>query len=666
MRLVKARVQNYRSIVDTGIFELESLKTILVGPNEAGKTVTLQALQQLNPPKDVPAINPLRDFPRAKYNDIQTGKIKPEDIEVVRGWFTLEEKDKLDIPENFHNCTYILFKMLDGERCHILVDCPDKLKYEDIKNDLLRLFSHLDNNSTDDSKPSDKLKNLVSVVSDKSIIPVKIINEINQLIDNNITLLDEDNVKENERLVKLRKLFETRLDYDKVLKILWDKIPTFILFSNYFKVKPSIHLKHLAQRQSSGMLDDEWYDYGNLCLLKLLGYTAQQLSDLADIPEPSQDDRDGLEKYKSVLDERHYSLNAGSVKLSNEIKKIWNPNPTRPEADTLRLVPDRQYLKVVVVDELGVEVELDQRSEGFQWLVSFFVVFFAESQGEYENSILLLDEPGLSLHALKQTEFRNTLSRLSELNQTIYTTHSPFLVGPNELDLVRVVEMKSRQEGTKIHTTLSSSDPAGLLPLQEALGYSLAQSLFSQQQNLVLEGITDYWYIESMSQLLKSTGEDGLNDKIALVFADSASKLVYYATILHAQKLKVAALLDSDSAGDSAASQDSLVHTLGNQKILRTKDFYPDISNCEIEDLLRTTLISIAKNDLGWDIESFALASPTKPVIDIFKSKIQDFSKYKLAKAFIKWSRDNEVSSLQNEEIERFKKLFEKVNKVLK
>ncbi|MBF4323633.1 hypothetical protein EAY22_25985, partial [Vibrio anguillarum] len=43
MRLVKARVQNYRSIIDTGEFEVEKLKTILVGPNEAGKTVLLQA-----------------------------------------------------------------------------------------------------------------------------------------------------------------------------------------------------------------------------------------------------------------------------------------------------------------------------------------------------------------------------------------------------------------------------------------------------------------------------------------------------------------------------------------------------------------------------------------------------------------------------------------------
>ena len=59
MRLTKARVQNYRSIVDSGEFEIEKLKTILVGPNEAGKTVLLKALQQLNKPEDIEGFDAL-------------------------------------------------------------------------------------------------------------------------------------------------------------------------------------------------------------------------------------------------------------------------------------------------------------------------------------------------------------------------------------------------------------------------------------------------------------------------------------------------------------------------------------------------------------------------------------------------------------------------------
>lgn len=51
MLLKTVRVQNYRSIRDTGVFEIEDAKTILVGPNEAGKTAILQALQQINAPE---------------------------------------------------------------------------------------------------------------------------------------------------------------------------------------------------------------------------------------------------------------------------------------------------------------------------------------------------------------------------------------------------------------------------------------------------------------------------------------------------------------------------------------------------------------------------------------------------------------------------------------
>ena len=49
MRLVKARVQNYRSIVDTGEFEIDQIKTVMVGINEAGKSAILKALHSINP-----------------------------------------------------------------------------------------------------------------------------------------------------------------------------------------------------------------------------------------------------------------------------------------------------------------------------------------------------------------------------------------------------------------------------------------------------------------------------------------------------------------------------------------------------------------------------------------------------------------------------------------
>jgi predicted ATP-dependent endonuclease of OLD family len=352
--------------------------------------------------------------------------------------------------------------------------------------------------------------------------------------------------------------------------------------------------------------------------------------------------------------------------LTDELRSVWKPDAKRTEAERLRIVADGQYLKVVVEDDLGVEIELDQRSEGFQWLVSFFVVFFAESADKHRNAILLLDEPGMSLHGLKQQEFRSTISRLAEANQLIYTTHSPFLVGPDELHLVRVVEMTDRTQGTKVRTNTTAEDPAALLPLQESLGYDLAQALFSQNRNLLLESLTDFWYIESVSQMLRDAGIVDLNQRIELLPTNGAAKVAYFATILHAKKLKVAALLDSDAESDRAMNQDELVLALGQKAILRTKDAGNGMRTPRVEDLLRDTLVRVGKNRLGWDVAGAASKQHDCSIVDLFTNEVSDFSRYKLAKAFVRWTRDHNASDLSEDERAAWKRLIDKINVTLK
>ncbi|WP_420229857.1 ATP-dependent nuclease [Psychrobacter sp. ER1] len=644
----------------------------MVGPNEAGKTVVLKALQQLNKPKDVDGFEALRDYPRSKYNDITSGRVLIEDVTVVTGWFRLDEDDKEAIPAEFHDCIYEVNKSIDNQVYHSLENAPPKIYYKDIRNDLSRLIAHLDKQyaieypNKETEKPSGNLNTIIKNWSDNTVISADKAGELKGFLENNFALIDEDNNKEEQRFENLKDLIQLNEQRDSVLETLDERKPVFILFNNYFKVKPSVHLAHLVQRTENNLLDDAYYDYGNLCLLKLLGFTARELSELGNTQSPKINDTVALKAYKDKLDSRSYQLNAASVQLTDEIRKVWMPNPERPEADKLKVTADGQYLKVVVEDDIGVDIELDQRSEGFQWLVSFFVVFFAEAMDKHKNAILLLDEPGMSLHGLKQRDFRETITRLAEKNQTIYTTHSPFLVGPDELDIVKVVEMKNRRDGTKIHTTISSSDPAGLLPLQEALGYDLAQSLFTQKKNLILEGITDYWYIEATAALLRKDNVVNLDNKIALVFANTAGKVVYYATILHAQKLKIAALLDSDSAGDQAAQQENLIHTLGNKNIFRTKDYCKNVSKPEIEDLLRETLINIVESEYSINCKEIADSQPSRSIVNIFSKEVPNFSKYDLAKAFIRWSRDNDSSKLSTDEVEGWKSLIDDVNKALK
>jgi hypothetical protein len=674
MLLKKARVRQYRSIRDTGLFDIEDAKTILIGPNEAGKTAVLEALHKINPPGALRNFDALRDYPRSEFNDIITGKVRLEDTTLVEAHFALGREDKEAIPMEFRDCGYVYGRRPDNSAWHALNGGPPLPQYGDFKKDLARLCGHIDSRAQSDSKgspaspiPSALLAAFTKDWADSDELTGNRATQLKAWLEKIFPKIEEGNEIEEKRYDHLIAAVDIDERRNTALRILHQRRPVFVRFRDYFRVRPLIHLEHLAQRLEKNLVDDEYYDYGNQCLLRLLGFSARELSNLGKAAEPEPGDIEALQKYRDQLDRRSYQLNAASVRLTEELRRAWVPDLKRGEADRLRIVADGQYLKVVVEDDLGVEIELDQRSEGFQWLVSFFVVFFAEAADRHKNAVLLLDEPGLSLHGLKQRDFRETISRLAESNQTLYTTHSPFLVGPDELNLVRVVEMTDRKIGTKVYTNITAQDPAALLPLQEALGYDLAQSLFTQQRNLILESLTDYWYVDAVAQLLRDTNVIDLNEKIALVPASSAGKVVYWATILHAHKLKVAALLDSDAAGDQAPNQDRLVHLLGNKAVVRTKDAYSGpVDKPTIEDLLRKTLIHVAKDNLGWDVTEAAKTQADRSIVDVFAGEISDFSKYRLAKAFMRWTRDHRASDLSDNERSQWKKLIGTINWTLK
>lgn len=391
-------------------------KTILVGPNEAGKSALLQALQQLNAPDDVKPLSALRDYPRSSLIDVTSGKINPTNVPVVTGWFKPDDEVRAHLPASYQgqDILYECVTYLDGSKTHSIVNGPKRVRFSDIEDDLLRLIHFLDKDSATDEKPSAAISSAVSGLIGYSTVTSDTAEKTLSALKAIMPLIPEDNGAEIARYSKLRNKLETASEYDFALEVFDENLPVIVLFNNYFRVRPIIHLGKLAQRVASKSLDDEQYDYGNLCLLKLLGLDAKTLSEMGKSGVDNNGHFVDLTSIRDKLDERQYQLNAASIRLTDYIREAWKPNAQRAEADVLRITSDGQYLKVVVVDELGVEVELDQRSEGFQWLVSFFIVFFAEAEGKHENAILLLDEPGVQLHGLKQREFRDTLSKLSE------------------------------------------------------------------------------------------------------------------------------------------------------------------------------------------------------------------------------------------------------------
>ena len=163
MRIKKIHVQNYRSIVDGEEFEIDKNKTILVGPNEAGKTALLQAIQHLNPPSGVKPLSALRDYPRSRYSKITTGEVDPAKTKVVEAEFELDDDDRALLPDNLKDASYVLWRNLDNSTGNRLLGVPDRAKYSDIEKDLLRLAAHVDGQFSPaegaaESKPSDKLK----------------------------------------------------------------------------------------------------------------------------------------------------------------------------------------------------------------------------------------------------------------------------------------------------------------------------------------------------------------------------------------------------------------------------------------------------------------------------------------------------------------------------
>jgi len=477
--------------------------------------------------------------------------------------------------------------------------------------------------------------------------------------------LDADEPAIGAALTAVRRAARRDAQTDEAFEAIEGHIPFFVYFSQYVKVQPRIHLGRLAAQEAAGDVDEE-YDFGNLCLLRYLGLSAFELAELGrgipdvrnengEIVPPSQEE---VAEYQARLDRRGYKLNTAANTLTKAINAVWG------EEREVDILPDGQYLKVVVRNEDGARVELDQGSEGFRWLVSFHVVFEAQARSDEANAVLLLDEPGVSLHALKQEAFRATITKLAARNQTLFTTHSPFMVGSDEMHRVRIVELPNRAAGTVVHQDFAVDDPRSLFLLQSHFGYALGQALFEQERNLVVESITDYWYLLTLSDAAREAGEPSLDDDLSIVPAGDAGKIVYHASVLHSRDWRVAALFDSDAAGRAAAEDEAFVHLMKKERIYYVGDFYDGIvEQPELEDLLRTTLLRVASDELGIDASERAVAQPRRSVCDLLGDGVgRSFSKYRLAKAFLRWMRYHSFADLSAQERYVLLELFAAVN----
>src|SRR5258706_6942234 len=86
MKLIKARVTNYRSVEDSGDIIIDQL-VCLVGKNEAGKTAILQAIAGLNPHPSTPiTFDKETDYPRRYPTEYSQRHPKKEAVVITTHW----------------------------------------------------------------------------------------------------------------------------------------------------------------------------------------------------------------------------------------------------------------------------------------------------------------------------------------------------------------------------------------------------------------------------------------------------------------------------------------------------------------------------------------------------------------------------------------------------
>jgi predicted ATP-dependent endonuclease of OLD family len=190
------------------------------------------------------------------------------------------------------------------------------------------------------------------------------------------------------------------------------------------------------------------------------------------------------------------------------------------------------------------------------WFFSFLAWYSAEKQKD-QPLILLLDEPGLSLHGRAQEDLLRYFDAEVASNpkhQLIYTTHSPFMVDPRHFDRVRIVQDKGidtedpvprEQAGTKVFTDVLEANRDTLFPLQGALGYEIYQTLFVGPNCLVVEGVSDLLFLQAISAVLTSQQRTGLDGRWVITPVGGSDKVPTFVALIGAQtKLTVATLID--------------------------------------------------------------------------------------------------------------------------
>jgi hypothetical protein len=657
MKLVKVQIKNFRSIEDTEVFNVGDL-TCLVGKNEAGKTAILKALEAQFPvSKPLAAYDLTRDYPRRFYADaIRDGE--ETEIEVCTTWWELDTKSKDLLVAEF------------GE--------------DSVKHGLVTVKSGYNFGTTHWTVPineSKAINNLIANVkmnaAEKSSLgsPVTA-TELQKALD----AIAEPTEKHKALSTKLKTYRKGSITL-KAIDIISLRVPKFFYASHYDRMSGQISVETQAQLHSNSSVipkGDEIFE----SFLSLAGTSLDELKD------------------SRKLEDLKAKCEAASNNITEQIFKYWSQNdaldvqidisPGKPDDpapfNTGTVVSARVYNGYH-----KASVPFSERSAGFVWFFSFLVQFATIKEG-LGNIIVLLDEPGLTLHGKAQADLlRYIEEELLPKHQVIFSTHSPFLVPSDRLNDVRIVEdqliykegaRRPEVKGTKVSEEVLSKDRDTLFPLQGAMGYDICQSLFVGKHTLLVEGPSDILYLQTLSNVLRKIGKTGLDYRWTLCPSGGIDKVQPFISLFggRAGKIDIAVLTDQGKGDKSKVEKLKQSQLLHAGRAYSIGDFTGS-DEADIEDLFAPEIYVSILNScyrlngenvitveklINADTSTTRLVKKAEALFRMMPTDVEDFDHYAPSMWLLQNPQILESESAEiHSTLERAEKVFETYNKML-
>ena len=626
MILSKVVIHKYKSFITEQTYTIEKSITRIVGKNESGKTALLESLAKSNYFEESKEFkfNKDLDYPRNGLT-----KVKNENPAVITCYYTLSEEDLKEIESTYKSGIISELEISvtsfydNTQKANICID------FNLFKASMIASFDVGDQGKEIINSSSD-FNSFVNAVEDNLSIPG--IEDIKEKIDN---------------IKKVISNSECNNILEEYFFITYFKkhMPKFWYFSDYFSLPYRIDIKDFISSAPSTLNDEE------IRIVRALF----ELSGLQ--PEDIQSETN-FESFKAQLE-------ATSNSITDDMFEYWTTNQNLEIRFEIEHVGNSRFLNIRIYNSKHrVTLPLKNRSKGFLWFFSF-LVWFSKIQGDNKSKyILLLDEPGLSLHASAQNDLLRFIDeKLAPNYQVVYTTHSPFMIDSLKLNEVRTVyDTQDSKIGSVVSDAVEEKDSDTLFPLQAALGYTIAQNLYVSPKNLLVEGISDLVYLNHFSTILKGNGKEGLSDDVTIVPVGGADKIATFISLMRGNELNTVCLLDSFTDQKAQANLDKMI----KQKIIKERKilyYHNAIENdyADIEDMFtKDEYIALYNGAFNQTISLTSLDNE-KPILQQLK-RLNDnrtFNHYAPANYMAK-----NIGSLNfsDETIDRFEKLFKIIN----